>query len=131
VQVFGDQGHRDGWCLYQMGCKGPETHAPCSTRSFNEVVDAWPIGIGAPCFGCTEKSLAFKVPYFDRARIHDATPPNTYPPIAADAGEGVSPWAVGAVGAAAGALAAGAAMVSRKFSDEPGDDSVPGSKKGD
>jgi len=34
--AFGDEGHRKGWCLYKMGCKGPVTHASCSTRHFNE-----------------------------------------------------------------------------------------------
>ena len=72
---FGDEGHRQGWCLYHLGCKGPDTHAGCSTRHFNEVVDAWPIGIGAPCIGCTEKKLAFRVPMFQVIPIHDATPP--------------------------------------------------------
>lgn len=37
VKQFGDEGHRDGWCLYEMGCKGPETYAGCSTRHFNEI----------------------------------------------------------------------------------------------
>ena len=27
VQQFGDEGHRQGWCLYKTGCKGPATHA--------------------------------------------------------------------------------------------------------
>ena len=74
AKQFGDDGHRQGWCLYELGCKGPETHAGCSTRHFNDVVDAWPIGIGAPCVGCTEKALAFNVPMFDRV-------PRTAPPL--------------------------------------------------
>jgi hydrogenase small subunit len=28
---FGDEGHRQGYCLYKLGCKGPETYANCST----------------------------------------------------------------------------------------------------
>jgi hydrogenase small subunit len=60
VKQYGDEGHREGWCLYEMGCKGPDTHAGCSTRHFNEIPDVWPIGIGAPCIGCTEKSVAFQ-----------------------------------------------------------------------
>ena len=24
VQAWGDEGHRKGWCLFKMGCKGPE-----------------------------------------------------------------------------------------------------------
>jgi hydrogenase small subunit len=81
AQVFGDEGHRQGWCLYKLGCKGPDTHASCSVRQFNEVPDVWPIGIGAPCVGCTEKSVAFKVPIFDRASVYNYAPPNTYPGI--------------------------------------------------
>ena len=87
AQVFGDDGHRHGWCLYKLGCKGPDTHAACSTRHFNEMPDVWPIGIGAPCVGCTEKEIAFKVPMFQQASVHNFTPPATYPPIATGAGQ--------------------------------------------
>ena len=38
VQQFGDEGHRQGWCLYKTGCKGPATHASCSILHFGEVV---------------------------------------------------------------------------------------------
>ena len=27
---FGDEGHRKGYCLYKLGCKGPVTYANCS-----------------------------------------------------------------------------------------------------
>nr|MCU0843102.1 hydrogenase small subunit [Thiobacillaceae bacterium] len=48
---FGDEGHRQGWCLYKLGCKGPETHANCPTIGFGDVGEGnWPIGIGHPCF---------------------------------------------------------------------------------
>src|SRR5208337_37897 len=127
VKQFGDEGHREGWCLYEMGCKGPDTHAGCSTRHFNEIPDVWPIGIGAPCIGCTEKSIAFRVPMFKVVQIHTrATPPETYPPINAPQGK-VSPLATGLVGLGAGALAGAGYVASRKFSDVPDDDSVPGS----
>ena len=89
-QQFGDDGHRSGWCLYKLGCKGPVTHAPCSTRHFNEVVDCWPIGIGAPCVGCTEKDIAFTVPIFTTADIARPMPPDIYPPIYAEH-KGISP----------------------------------------
>ena len=127
VKQFGDEGHREGWCLYEMGCKGPDTHAGCSTRHFNEIPDVWPIGIGAPCIGCTEKSIAFRVPMFKVVQIHTrATPPDTYPPINAPQGK-VSPLATGLVGLGAGALAGAGYVASRKFSTVPDDDSVPGS----
>ena len=62
--AFGDEGHRKGWCLYKLGCKGPVTHAACATRHFNELPGVWPIGIGAPCLGCTEKSVVWKMGTF-------------------------------------------------------------------
>jgi len=46
VQKFGDEGHRQGWCLYKTGCKGPATHANCSVLPFGEVPDSWPHGAG-------------------------------------------------------------------------------------
>jgi hydrogenase small subunit len=128
VKQFGDEGHREGWCLYEMGCKGPDTHAGCSTRHFNDIPDVWPIGIGAPCIGCTEKSIAFKVPMFQVVQIHTiAAPPETYAPIFSSQGK-ISPMATGLVGLAAGALAGAGYVASRKFSNIRHDESVPGVK---
>jgi hydrogenase small subunit len=114
VQQFGDESHRQGYCLYKMGCKGPQTHANCSTNHFGEVPGAWPIGIGHPCFGCTESKLAFKVPLHDTVDIERPTPPDTYPPVHADRG-GISPVATGIAGALAGALLGAGYMTSRKL----------------
>jgi hydrogenase small subunit len=128
--AFGDAGHRQGWCLYRLGCKGPDTHAGCSTRHFNEVVDAWPIGIGAPCIGCTEQSLAFRVPMFQTIPIKNATPPDTYAPIASPQGRWSAPAAL-VVGGVAGALAGAGYVASRKFSTVQGDESAPGTGPAD
>jgi hydrogenase small subunit len=62
AQTFGDEAHRNGGCLYKLGCKGPQTHANCSLLDFCEVPGAWPIGIGHPCVGCTEQEIAFRIP---------------------------------------------------------------------
>jgi len=127
VKQFGDEGHREGWCLYEMGCKGPDTHAGCSTRHFNEIPDVWPIGIGAPCIGCTEKHIAFREPMFKVVPIHTfASPPETYAPISAPQGT-MSPIAAGLVGAAAGGLAGAGFVAARKFSKAQDDENVPGS----
>jgi hydrogenase small subunit len=124
---FGDDGHRLGYCLYRLGCKGPVTHANCSTQHFNEVPGAWPIGIGHPCVGCTEQNVVFNIPIHETVDIARPTPPDTYPAISADHG-GVSPVATGVGGVVAGALAGGAYMASKKLGD--GDtDGTP--KKGD
>ena len=128
VEQFGDDGHEHGWCLYQMGCKGPITHAGCSTRHFNETPGVWPIGIGAPCVGCTERDIAFQMPIFDKAPVPDAKPPTTYPGVTAPTGN-LDPIATGLVGFGAGAVIAGAYVASRKFSDRPGDEKVPGEEE--
>jgi hydrogenase small subunit len=53
VQGWGDEGHRQGWCLYEMGCKGPETYHNCPTVRYNEGT-SWPIMAGHGCIGCSE-----------------------------------------------------------------------------
>jgi len=128
VKQFGDEGHRQGWCLYEMGCKGPITHAGCSTRHFNETPGVWPIGIGAPCVGCTERDVAFQIPIFEKAHVPEPKPPATYPPVAARSGE-IDPIATGLVGLGVGAVVAGAYVASRKFSDREGDERVPGEEE--
>jgi hydrogenase small subunit len=52
VQAWGDEGARQGWCLYKMGCKGPETLANCPTARFNDGT-SWPVKSGHGCVGCT------------------------------------------------------------------------------
>jgi hydrogenase small subunit len=53
VQVFDDESARKGWCLYEVGCKGPATFSPCPIFQWNTRT-SWPIGAGHPCIGCTE-----------------------------------------------------------------------------
>ncbi|MGO8797299.1 MAG: hydrogenase small subunit [Candidatus Sulfotelmatobacter sp.] len=111
---FGDQGHRAGWCLYKLGCKGPVTHAACSTRHFNEIPGVWPIGLGVPCVGCTEKGVVWRMSTVETVPIHLATPPDTYPPIYSSAGE-IKVGAAGLVGLVAGAVGGAAWVASQRF----------------
>jgi hydrogenase small subunit len=53
VENWGDAGHRHGYCLYKVGCKGPVTYQNCPTVRWNEGTN-WPIGCGHPCVGCAE-----------------------------------------------------------------------------
>ncbi len=53
VEHWGDEGHRLGFCLYKMGCKGPVTFQNCPNVRWNEGTN-WPIGCGHPCIGCAE-----------------------------------------------------------------------------
>ena len=112
--AFGDEGHRKGWCLYKLGCKGPVTHASCSTRHFNEIPGVWPIGIGAPCLGCTEKAVVWQMGTFETVPIHLATPPETYPPIYSAAGR-VKVGAAALVGVVAGAVGGATWVASQRF----------------
>ncbi len=121
---FGDDGHRQGYCLYKLGCKGPGTHANCSTDHFCEVVGAWPIGMGAPCFGCTEQKLAFRVPMYQTIDIVRPQPPSTYPGITAERGS-ISPLATGLAGLAGGVILGATAKVARMLKEK--DLSVEGS----
>lgn len=111
---FGDDGHRKGWCLYKLGCKGPVTHAACATRHFNETPGVWPIGIGAPCLGCTEKNVVWRMATLETVPIHLATPPDTYPPINSGAGQ-IAVGAAALVGTIAGALGGAAWVTSQRF----------------
>jgi hydrogenase small subunit len=127
AQQFGDAGHRSGWCLYEMGCKGPETHANCPSILFGDAGSgSWPVGVGHPCIGCTEKTLAFRAPVAQVVQIHTPiNPPATYPPISAPSGK-ISPLATGIVGMVAGTLLGAGYAIPRKFSNVRGDHRPPG-----
>jgi len=63
---YGDAGHRKGYCLYKLGCKGPSSWHNCPTKQWNQGTN-WPIGIGAPCVGCAEPSFwDTMTPFSDR-----------------------------------------------------------------
>jgi hydrogenase small subunit len=51
VQAWGDEGHRKGWCLYKMGCKGPEANYNCPTVRWNNAT-SWPVKSGHGCIAC-------------------------------------------------------------------------------
>ncbi len=51
VRKWGDEGHRRGWCLYEMGCKGPEAYYNCPTVKYNSGT-CWPVQAGHPCMAC-------------------------------------------------------------------------------
>lgn len=50
----------DSGCLYEIGCKGPQTYADCPIRLWNNGVN-WCIGAGAPCIGCVEPGFPDKL----------------------------------------------------------------------
>jgi hydrogenase small subunit len=56
VEAWGDHGHRAGYCLYKMGCKGPVAFQNCPNVRWNGGTN-WPIGCGHPCIGCAEPAF--------------------------------------------------------------------------
>ncbi len=109
AERFGDEGHRKGWCLYKLGCKGPETFNNCPTLRFNDV-GVWPVNIGHPCFGCSEKGVGFAEPLFQPARPLYITPPTQFAKARPEPGRGASTLAAAAAGAAVGAAAVAAGV---------------------
>ena len=56
VKEWGDVGAKKGWCLFEMGCKGPYANVNCPTMKFNSGT-SWPVQAGHGCMGCTEKGF--------------------------------------------------------------------------
>jgi len=119
ARAYGDAGHSQGYCLYQLGCKGPATSANCSVLRFNDV-GVWPVSVGHPCIGCTEPDVLFKTAIADKVQIHEPTPFDSYAPIdLKDKGKGADPLTTGLIGLAAGAAMGAGAMMAKKLPSGP------------
>jgi [NiFe] hydrogenase small subunit len=67
VEEFGSEEAALGFCLYKVGCKGPDTYNNCAIREYNEGTN-WCIGAGAPCKGCSEPGFWDKMtPFYQEA----------------------------------------------------------------
>jgi len=66
VKEFGSKEAEMGYCLYEMGCKGPDTYYNCSIVKYNDGA-GWPIGAGHPCIGCSEPNFWDKMAPFFKA----------------------------------------------------------------
>ncbi|MDR0309033.1 MAG: hydrogenase small subunit [Coriobacteriales bacterium] len=51
VYKFGSEEEKKGYCLYPLGCKGPQTKSNCPIVRWNRRV-SWCVESGAPCIGC-------------------------------------------------------------------------------
>jgi hydrogenase small subunit len=119
VEKFGDEGARNGWCWYKMGCKGPVTHAPCAINRWNGRV-SWCIHSG-PCTGCSEDNF-----WNDFSPLRTPVPNIPIPAIqgvsAQQIGEGLA--AVTGVGLAAHFV--GQVATGRLFKGGPGEGEAAG-----
>lgn len=53
VYEFGSKEEALGYCLYPLGCKGPQTKALCGVTLWNNR-RSWCVQAGSPCIGCCE-----------------------------------------------------------------------------
>lgn len=114
---FGDDGHRQGYCLYKLGCKGPETYGNCSTLEFCDVGGGiWPVGIGHPCIGCNEKDVGFSKGIHQLANVTLARPPEMLPEVNKAVGNDASAGAAALLGGIGGLLAGVSLMTVRELS---------------
>jgi len=65
VEEFGSEEAAMGYCLYKLGCRGPETYNNCPIVKFNDGT-SWPIQAGHPCIGCSEPDFWDKMsPFYE------------------------------------------------------------------
>ena len=88
AEQFDDEGARQGWCLYKLGCKGPITHNACAVYKWNEGT-SFPIESGHPCLGCSEPGFWDKGGFYvNLDQILPPVPPgNETPEAAIEAGQ--------------------------------------------
>ncbi|PTQ51666.1 MAG: [Ni,Fe] uptake hydrogenase, small subunit [Brockia lithotrophica] len=65
VESFDDEGARQGFCLYKMGCRGPTTYNACAELRWNGGL-SWPIQSGHPCIGCAAPNFWDEGPFYSR-----------------------------------------------------------------
>lgn len=51
VYRFGSAEEAKGYCLYAVGCRGPQTFTNCPITRYNRSI-SWCVEAGAPCIGC-------------------------------------------------------------------------------
>jgi [NiFe] hydrogenase small subunit len=65
VETFGSEEASLGYCLYKVGCRGPETYNNCPVAKFNDGT-SWPVEAGHPCIGCSEPDFWDKMtPFYE------------------------------------------------------------------
>lgn len=97
AKSFDDEGARKGWCLYEVGCKGPIAYNACATLKWNGGV-SFPIQSGHGCFACASPN------FWDQGGF--------YKPLSA--GTRKSDMVLGGAAVAGAAIGAGAAALARR-----------------
>jgi len=93
AESFDDEGARQGWCLYEVGCKGPVTYNACATLKWNGGV-SFPIQSGHGCLGCSEPK------FWDMGGFYEPLSTATGDPLKWAGGAAIAGAAIGAASAA-------------------------------
>jgi hydrogenase small subunit len=68
VYQFGSAEEAKNYCLYAVGCKGPQTYTNCPTVRWNNQV-SWCVESGSPCIGCGDFNWVDEnAPFLNRFR---------------------------------------------------------------
>ncbi len=68
VYQFGSAEEAKGYCLYAVGCKGPQTYTNCPIVRWNNQV-SWCVESGSPCIGCGDFNWVDEnAPFLNRFR---------------------------------------------------------------
>ena len=70
AERFDDAGAKGGWCLYKLGCRGPETYNSCGNLRWYQGL-SYPIQSGAPCIGCSNANFWDDAPFSKRLPEYD------------------------------------------------------------
>ncbi len=97
VYQFGSPEEAKGYCLYPMGCKGPQTQTNCPIVRWNDRT-SWCVESGSPCIGCGSFNWVDNgAPFLGRMRK-----------VAIGSGPQTGGFEPGLIGAAAGGVVAAA-----------------------
>ena len=103
----------DPYCMYQLGCKGPVTHADCPKRLWNSGTN-WCVGANSLCHGCAEPSFPDFAGYLPEGSSSIRRQPASWEMEALqeqpEEKKGFNPVVAGLVGGVVG-VAVGAAVV--------------------
>ena len=100
----------DPYCMYQLGCKGPITHADCPKRLWNSGTN-WCVGANSLCHGCAEPGFPDFADLPERYHSIRRKPEEwEVLPLKEQTKQGMKPAVAGVVGAVAGAAVAAAVV---------------------
>jgi hydrogenase small subunit len=126
VTAWGDEGHKRGWCLYKMGCKGPVTFHNCPSVRYNDGV-SWPVAAGHGCIGCSEPDF-WEMGLYSQASLQEFAPPVTYAPVLQPTSK-LDPFSAGIIGGAAGLAIGAAGVAAYKSLSKPDEPEPPQEKR--